>query len=133
MIHESKQFNLMNIVKKILNEVVRSFAVSTPENKFTGDTKSIKKQADEFLTFLKNEKYTWSSQNYFLYFPDFKWNGGKQSYGPSIGILIGSDTIIIRFLQSGKTFKVGDGLLQKLISGGAIESYSMKYDTSSMT
>ena len=113
--------------ESFLNEgVVRSFALSKGENEFDGDSESIKSSASEFLDFLKKERYTWSDSS-FMYFPDFVWAGGKQTFGPSVGILIGSDTIAIRPIGTDKVIKVADGLLQRLIKDGQIESYNFKF------
>jgi hypothetical protein len=109
-----------------INEMVRSFSLSKDEKEFKGDFKNIKNSASDFLDFLKKERYTWSDTS-FMYFPNFVWAGGKQVFGPSIGILIGSDTIAIRPIGTDKVIKVGDGILQRLIQNGQIESYAMKF------
>ena len=113
-------------VNENLNEMVKSFIFSKKEAEFSEDAKEIKKAAADFLDYLKKEKYTWSDMS-FMYFPNFVWAGGKQVFGPSIGILVGSDTIMVRPIGAEKAFKVGDGLLQRLIQVGRIKSYSMKF------
>jgi hypothetical protein len=113
-------------IQNILKESVKSFYYSKKEDEFSDDTKEIKKEAKEFLQQLKDKKYTWSDTA-FMYFPNFVWAGGKQVFGPSIGIHVGSDTIMIRPIGTDKPLKVSDGLLQRLIQRGDIESYSMKF------
>ena len=115
-----------SFVNENINEMVKSFVFSKKETEFSEEAKEIKKAAADFLDYLKKEKYTWSDTS-FMYFPNFVWAGGKQVFGPSIGILVGSDTIMIRPIGAEKAFKVGDGLLQRLIQDGRIESYSMKF------
>jgi hypothetical protein len=115
-----------SFVNENINEMVKSFVFSKKETEFSEDAKEIKKAAADFLDYLKKEKYTWSDTS-FMYFPNFVWAGGKQVFGPSIGILVGSDTIMVRPIGAEKAFKVSDGLLHRLIQDGRIESYSMKF------
>jgi hypothetical protein len=109
-----------------INEMVKSFIYSKKEVEFPGDVKEIKKEAGEFLAYLQKERYT-ASQTNFMYYPNFVWAGGKQVFGPSIGILVGSDTIMIRPIGRDKPLKVSDGLLYRLIHDGRIESYTMNF------
>jgi len=113
--------------ESFLNEgAVKSFAFSKDEKEFEGDSKEIKQTAVDFLEFLKKERYSWNDAS-FMYFPDFAWAGGKQVFGPSIGILVGSDTIAIRPIGTEKVIKVSDGLLQRLVKDGRLESYNMQF------
>jgi hypothetical protein len=109
-----------------INEMVKSFIYAKPETEFSENDKDIKKAASDFLQYLKDQKYTWNDMS-FLYFPDFVWAGGKQKFGPSIGILIGSDTIAIRPIGTDKMLKVNDGLMYRLIQNGKLESYAFKF------
>jgi len=113
--------------ESFINEgIIKSFVFSKDEKEFGGDAKEIKRSAADFLEFLKKERYVWSDAS-FMYFPDFVWAGGKQVFGPSIGILVGSDTIAIRPIGTDKVIKVSDGLLQRLVKDGRIESYNMQF------
>jgi hypothetical protein len=109
-----------------INEMVKSFMNSKQEKEFKGDTKNLKSEAEKFLEHLQDERYNTSNMSY-MYFPNFVWAGGKQVFGPSIGILIGSDTIAVRPIGNPKVYKVGDSILHRLIKDGQIESYVMKF------
>jgi hypothetical protein len=115
-----------SFVNENLNEMVKSFALSKKENDFSDDNTEIKKAAEKFLDHLQNERYNTSTMS-FMYFPNFIWAGGKQVFGPSIGILIGSDTVAVRPIGNPKFYQVGDSILHRLIKDGQIESYAMKF------
>jgi len=123
---ESKSKKHKHTFENFLSEGVKSFFYSKKESEFSGATAAIKKEAKKFLQQLKDEKYTWSDTA-FLYFPNFVWAGGRQVFGPSIGILVGSDTIMVRPIGTNKPLKIGDGVLQRLIQRGDLESYSMEF------
>lgn len=115
-----------SFLNESLNEMVRSFSSAEPADKFVGDIAAIQKSANDFLEFLKRERYTWSDAA-FLYFPDFVWAGGKQQFGPSVGILVGSDTIVVRPIGTDKAMKIGDGLIANLIKSKKLEAYSLNF------
>jgi len=109
-----------------LNEgTIMSFYYSKKSSEIDGDVEELKKQAQEFIKFARDKDYNISSNDSVLYFPNFTWAGGKQVFGPSLGILAGSETMLVSPIDSDKIYKFGESLLVRFIKDGRIESYNL--------
>lgn len=105
--------------------IVRSFYFSK-SNASLDNKEKIKNEANHILQNLKKDNFIISTSG-FLYFPNFTWAGGKQIFGRSIGFLVGSDTWVIRFMETNKSMKVNDSLLSRLIKSNILEAYKFKF------
>ena len=109
-----------------LNEgTIMSFYYSKKSSEIDGDVEELKKQSQEFIKMARDKDYNVSSSDSVLYFPNFTWAGGKQVFGPSLGILAGSETMLINPIGSDKIIKIGESLLVRFIKDGRIESYNL--------
>jgi hypothetical protein len=88
---------------------------------------SAKSEAKKLIQRLKNEKYIVLGSNA-LYFPNFTWAVGKQEFGPSIGVLVGSETIAVSPISgeyAGKVYKIGESFISRLIKSKDLTAYTI--------
>lgn len=95
-----------------------------------------KKELRTFLDEAKAKSYVVASGPG-LYFPDFKWGGGPAaaqgkapvpSLGPAVGLLVGSNTILVKILNTKKTYPIGESLLSNLVSSGRIKASRVDFE-----
>ena len=109
-------------VRKVLNEeMIKIFSLAKPYK--GSDAIKLQTEAANYIKFLQSKRYTVSTGAGALYFPDFVWAGGKQQLGKCIGVLVGSNTIVVSPIGKNKEFKVGETLLSRLMSNGTIDAY----------
>jgi hypothetical protein len=77
----------------------------------------------------RDKNYVLSSTKSVIYFPNFVWAGGKQQFGPSLGLMAGSDIMLVRPIGTDKMFKIGESLLANLVKSGKLEAYNL-YESS---
>ena len=113
-------------VKKALKEgTTMSFHYSKKSSEINGNVKELQNKAQAFIKMARDKDYNISSNDSVLYFPNFKWAGGKQVFGPSLGIKAGSDTMLINPIGSDKILKINEGLLVRFVKDGRIDSYNL--------
>jgi len=113
-------------VNENLNEgTIMSFYYSKKSSEIDGNVKELQNKAQAFIKMARDKNYNISSNDSVLYFPNFKWAGGKQIFGPSFGILAGSETMLVSPIGSDKIMKIGESLLVRFIKDGRIESYNL--------
>ena len=61
-----------------------------------------------------------------LYFPNFVWAGGKQQLGECIGVLAGSETIVVSPIGENKTYRFGESLLARFVKDDRIPAFLIK-------
>ena len=113
-------------VRKALKEgTTMSFHYSKKSSEINGNVKELQNKAQAFIKMARDKDYNISSNDSVLYFPNFKWAGGKQEFGPSLGIKAGSETMLINPIGSDKILKINEGLLVRFVKDGRIESYNL--------
>ena len=113
-------------VRKVIKEgTIMSFYYSKKSSEIDGNVKELQNKAQAFIKMARDKNYNISSNDSVLYFPNFKWAGGKQIFGPSLGILAGSETMLVSPIGSDKIMKIGESLLVRFIKDGRIESYNL--------
>jgi len=113
-------------IRKVIKEgTIMSFYYSKKSSEIDGNVKELQNKAQAFIKMARDKNYNISSNDSVLYFPNFKWAGGKQILGPSFGILAGSDTMLVSPIGSDKIMKIGESLLVRFIKDGRIESYNL--------
>ena len=113
-------------IRKVIKEgTIMSFYYSKKSSEIDGNVKELQNKAQAFIKMARDKNYNISSNDSVLYFPNFKWAGGKQIFGPSFGILAGSDTMLVSPIGSDKIMKIGESLLVRFIKDGRIESYNL--------
>jgi len=122
---EFKKLIREEIRKVIKEETIMIFHYSKKSSEIDGNVKELRNKAQAFIKMARNKDYNISSNDSVLYFPNFKWAGGKQVFGPSLGILAGSETMLINPIGSDKIFKIGESLLVRFVKDGRIESYNL--------
>jgi len=90
------------------------------------DEDKLRKEADEYIKFLQSKNFNVHTGSDALYFPDFTWAGGKQKLGDCIGVLAGSDTIILSPIGENKTYRFGESLLVRFVKDGRIPAFLLK-------
>ena len=116
----------IKLYEEFVNEgVIMSFHYSKKSSEIDGDVKELQSKAQEFIKMARDKDYNISSNDSVLYFPNFTWAGGKQEFGPSFGILAGSDTMLVSPIGSDKILKIAENLLVRFIKDGRIESYNL--------
>ena len=111
--------------KVIAEGTVMIFHYSKKSSEIDGDVKELQNKAQAFIKMARDKNYNISSNDSVLYFPNFKWAGGKQVFGPSLGIKAGSDTMLINPIGSDKILKINEGLLVRFVKDGRIDSYNL--------
>ena len=101
------------------------FHYSKKSSEIDGDVKDLQNKAQAFIKMARDKNYNISSNDSVLYFPNFTWAGGKQVFGPSLGIKAGSDTMLINPIGSDKILKINEGLLVRFVKDGRIDSYNL--------
>jgi hypothetical protein len=113
-------------IRNIIKEgTIMIFHYSKKPSEIDGNVKELQNKAQVFIKMARDKNYNISSSDSVLYFPNFKWAGGKQVFGPSLGILAGSETMLINPIGSDKIFKIGESLLVRFVKDGRIESYNL--------
>jgi len=113
-------------IRKVIKEgTIMIFHYSKKSSEIDGNVKELQNKAQAFIKMARDKNYNISSNDSVLYFPNFKWAGGKQILGPSFGILAGSETMLINPIGSDKIMKIGESLLVRFIKDGRIESYNL--------
>ena len=113
-------------IRKVIAEgTIMIFHYSKKSSEIDGDVKDLQNKAQAFIKMARDKNYNISSNDSVLYFPNFKWAGGKQVFGPSLGIKAGSDTMLINPIGSDKILKINEGLLVRFVKDGRIESYNL--------
>jgi len=113
-------------IRKVIKEgTVMIFYYSKKSSEIDGNVKELQNKAQAFIKMARDKDYIISSNDSVLYFPNFTWAGGKQVFGPSFGILAGSDTMLVSPIGSDKIMKIGESLLVRFIKDGRIESYNL--------
>jgi hypothetical protein len=113
-------------IRKVIKEgTVMIFYYSKKSSEIDGDVKELQKKAQEYIKAMRDKDYIISSNDSVLYFPNFTWAGGKQVFGPSFGILAGSETMLVNPIGSDRILKINEGLLVRLVKDGRIESYNL--------
>jgi len=113
-------------VRKVVREgTIMIFHYSKKSSEIDGNVKELQNKAQAFIKMARDKNYNISSNDSVLYFPNFKWAGGKQIFGPSFGILAGSETMLVSPIGSDKIMKIGESLLVRFIKDGRIESYNL--------
>jgi len=113
-------------IRKVIKEgTIMSFYYSKKSSEIDGNVKELQNKAQAFIKMARDKNYNISSNDSVLYFPNFKWAGGKQIFGPSFGILAGSETMLVSPIGSDKIMKIGESLLVRFIKDGRIESYNL--------
>ena len=102
---------------------VQIFSLAKPYNK--SDAPKLRATADDYIKFLQSKNYTTHTGAAAIYFPDFTW-AGKLPRQQWIGVLVGSDTMIMSPIGENREFKFGESLLSRLISGGKFNAYLLK-------
>jgi uncharacterized protein YggL (DUF469 family) len=90
------------------------------------DASKLRKEADEYIKFLQSKNFIVHTGSDALYFPDFTWAGGKQKLGDCIGVLAGSETIILSPIGENKTYKFSESLLVRFVKDGRIPAFLLK-------
>ena len=113
-------------IRKVIKEgTIMIFHYSKKSSEIDGNVKELQNKAQAFIKMARDKDYIISSNDSVLYFPNFTWAGGKQVFGPSFGILAGSDTMLVSPIGSDKIMKIGESLLVRLVKDGRIESYNL--------
>lgn len=113
-------------IKESVNEgTVMIFYYSKKSSEIDGDVKELQNKAQEYIKAMRDKDYIISSNDSVLYFPNFTWAGGKQEFGPSFGILAGSETMLVNPIGSDRILKINESLLVRLVKDGRIESYNL--------
>lgn len=124
-----KLTQLRQLVREELTNILAEsnimvFSVSSKIDSLTGiDRQKLKHYRDKSINFARSKDYLVNTDQT-LYFPNFSWSGNI--YGPSIGMLVGSDTISIHPINTTKMFQIKEALLARSIKNGKCESYSLK-------
>lgn len=92
------------------------------------DAGQLKAKADKLIETLRSKGYISISTDSVLYFPNFTWGGGKYKYGPSLGILAGSNTVVVSPIDSGKLYNIQEALLARFVKDGRLEAYTLAGD-----
>ena len=113
-------------IRKVIKEgTIMIFHYSKKSSEIDGNVKELQNKAQAFIKMARDKDYNISSNDSVLYFPNFKWAGGKQVFGPSFGILAGSETMLVNPIGSDKIMKIGESLLVRFVKDGRIESYNL--------
>lgn len=90
------------------------------------DASEIRAEVDNYIEFLQSKNINVHTGSDALYFPNFTFAGGKQQLGECIGVLAGSDTIILSPIGENKTYKFGESLLARFVKDGRIPAFLIK-------
>jgi hypothetical protein len=113
-------------VRRIIKEgTIMIFHYSKKPTEIDGNVKELQNKAQEFIKTARDKNYNISSNDSVLYFPNFTWAGGKQVFGPSLGVMAGSDTVLVNPIGTTKMFKINEKLLVRFVKDGRIESYNL--------
>jgi len=119
--------------KKLIKEEVRKmlkegnimiFSYAKPY--INSDASEIRAEADKYIEFLQSKNFNVHTGSDALYFPNFVWAGGKQQLGECIGVLAGSETIVVSPIGENKTYKFGESLLARFVKDGRIPAFLIK-------
>lgn len=90
------------------------------------DASKIRAEADKYIKFLQSKNFNVHTGSDALYFPNFVWAGGKQQLGECIGVLAGSETIVVSPIGENKVFKFGESLLARFVKDDRIPAFLIK-------
>ncbi len=98
--------------------VIRVFSYAKPYTK--PDATQLRAKADDFITKLQSKSYTTHTGSDVVYFPEYK------NLGPCLGVMAGSDIMIMQPIDSDKIFKVSEKLISNFMSDGRLVGYLLK-------
>lgn len=124
-----KKSELQKIIREEISNVLTEgnimiFSYAKPYK--NPDASKIRAEADKYIKFLQSKNFNINTGSDALYFPDFTWAGGKQKLGNCIGVLAGSDTIILSPIGENKTYKFGESLLARFVKDDRIPAFLIK-------
>ena len=93
------------------------------------DASKIRAEADKYIKFLQSKNFNVHTGSDALYFPNFVWAGGKQQLGECIGVLAGSETIVVSPIGENKTYRFGESLLARFVKDDRIPAFLIKGST----
>ena len=94
---------------------------------YTGaDATKLRSAADKYIKFLQSKNYNVHTGSDALYFPNFTWANGKQKFGNCIGVMVGSDSIMLSPIGENKKYKFSEKLLSRFVKDGRKPAFLIK-------
>jgi|DEB19_MinimDraft_3_1074340.scaffolds.fasta_scaffold08485_2 hypothetical protein len=128
------QQELIKLLDKVLGPIkegqeltegnIMIFSYAKPYKK--PDASKIRAEADKYIKFLQSKNFNVHTGSDALYFPNFVWAGGKQQLGECIGVLAGSETIVVSPIGENKTYRFGESLLARFVKDDRIPAFLIK-------
>jgi hypothetical protein len=104
-------------IRKVLKEATMSFSYAKPFVGPQSELAKVKTEIDAFIKQLQQKNYSARPGGNCIYFPKYK------TYGPTVAVMVGSDTMFLKPIGSNTMLKVAEKLIARKLQSGELEGH----------